>query len=557
MRYGLHPSQRSSVLIPLLFLGVCALALTVRLNGPRLPRFPTAPTSVEITFSSSDGKKEWVDRAVAEFHSQHPDIRVKVLHMRSGESMQAVLAGHEKPTLWSPVSDSWIRELNATWTARTGKPLMGAARPLVKSAMVVALWEPMARALGWPDRPVGWEELSRVALDPSGWTGLGHPEWGAFKFGHAHPDYSTSAMLSVISEIYAAAGKRDGLTEADVQKERVVRWVGAIERGIVHYGKSSSWLTEKQVTRGPGYLSGTPVYESSVVRANAQHPEKPFRLVAIYPREGTFWESHPTAIVDAEWVSPAQAAAARMLLDHLASRPMQELAVQCGFRPADKGVPLAAPFDVAHGVDPAQDGRDALAPVSPAVFRAANELWHRVKKKATIALVLDTSGSMSGEPMEAAKRGACELIRHMEKEDGLQVWNFAGGVNLLTHGQVSAIGETAQGQVRGLFADGGTALYDAVDQALASVNARDDGRLHAVVVLSDGRDTSSRTGRSALLSRLPRADETESTKIYTIAYGGEADRDTLREISERTNAVMFEGEARNIQQVYLDIAAYF
>lgn len=554
----MHHSQRSTPLIPLLFLGVCALALTGRQNGPRLPRFPTAPVNaVQITLSSSDGKKDWIDRAVADFHGKHPEIHVNVVHMRSGESMRAVLAGTERPTLWSPVSESWIRELNATWTGRHGKPLLGAARPLVKSALVVALWEPMARALGWPDKPVGWEELSRVALDPNGWAGLAHPEWGSFKFGHAHPDYSTSAMLSVISEIYAAAGKRDGLTEADVHKDRVVRWVGAIERGIVHYGKSSSWLTEKLVTRGPGYLSGTPVYESSVVRANAQHPEKPFRLVAVYPKEGTFWESHPTALVDAEWVTPEQAAAAKLLLDHLTSRPMQELAVQCGFRPADATVPLTAPFDAEHGVDLAQDGRNALAPVSEAVFRAANELWHRVKKKATIALVLDTSGSMSGEPMEAAKRGACELIRHMEKEDGLHVWTFSSSVHQLTGGPVSAIGETAQSQVSGLFADGGTALYDAVDQAFADVNAQGDGRLHAVVVLSDGRDTSSRGGRSALLARLPRVDETESTKIYTIAYGDEADRDTLREISERTNAVMFEGKAKNIQQVYLDIAAYF
>ena len=566
--------SRSNPLLPLGFLTLCIAAVCSSIGGSNAPRYPIPSPSAEmtngpgvtITLSSSDGKKEWIDRAVAAFHASNPTVRgqpvhVDVVHMRSGESMREILAGREQPTVWSPVSESWVRELNATWQLRNGKPLVGAQRPLVKSALVVALWEPMARALGWPERPVGWEDIARVALDPHGWAALGHPEWGRFKFGHAHPDYSTSAMLSVISEVYAAAGKREGLTEADVARERVTRWVEAVERSIVHYGKSSSWLTEKLVSRGPGYLSGTPLYESSVVRANEKYPNKAFRVVAIYPKEGTFWETHPTGIVEADWVTADQAQAAKLLVDHLASRPMQELAVQCGFRPADPTVPLAAPFDVEHGVDPKQDGHDALAPVTDAVFRAANELWHHVKKKASIAVVLDVSGSMNGAPMDAAKRGVCELIRHMEKQDHIQVVAFSTKVTKLAEGPVSQVGEAATQAVSGLFADGSTALYDAVSESFEQVDAeakRDHGeRLHAVVVLTDGKDTSSRSGRAALMARMPQADESESTKVYTIAYGEDADRDLLREIAERSNAAAFDGTTSNIREIYLDIAAYF
>ena len=44
--------------------------------------------------------------------------------------------------------------------------------------------------------------------------------------------------------------------------------------------------------------------------------------------------------------------------------------------------------------------------MSDAIFRRANELWHDVKKHSSVYLVLDTSGSMNGEAMNAAKKGA-------------------------------------------------------------------------------------------------------------------------------------------------------
>ena len=71
------------------------------------------------------------------------------------------------------------------------------------------------------------------------------------------------------------------------------------------------WLPEKLCTKGPAYLSAVTLHESSVVQANDKYKkDMPFRLVAIYPKEGTFRENHPTGIVNADWVTPAQHEAA-------------------------------------------------------------------------------------------------------------------------------------------------------------------------------------------------------------------------------------------------------
>ena len=40
------------------------------------------------------------------------------------------------------------------------------------------MWRPMAEALGWPKKPVSWEQLIELANEPKGWSSYGHPEWG-------------------------------------------------------------------------------------------------------------------------------------------------------------------------------------------------------------------------------------------------------------------------------------------------------------------------------------------------------------------------------------------
>ena len=542
-------------------------AATASSTGTAAPGAPTGP-AVEIVISSSDGKKEWIEDVAKAFHDSKAEvsgkpIRVQVIHMKSGESMQKILDGKEKPTLWSPAGQAWIDLINQTWSGRTGHAFIDASKPTVTSGLVVAMWKPMAEALGWPGKPVGWEEMTKVASDPKGWASYGHPEWGQFRFGHGHPDFSTSAMLSVISTIYAAAGKTAGLTAEDFKNPKVVEKVGTLEKAIVHYGESSSWLTEKLCTKGPAYLSAVTLYEANVVKANDKFKDKmPFKLVAIYPKEGTFWENHPTGIVNADWVTAEQKQAAEKFLAFLTSKDQQAKAPKYGYRPTDKSVPVTAPIDADHGVDPAQSTDKSLEYVSDALFRRANEMWHEVKKHSSVYLVLDTSGSMNGDAMNAAKKGAAAFIRGMQKEDEVAVVAFSDQPRLLKPlSKVRDVGEGLATQVDGLFADGGTALYDATLMAFNEIekNKKDakEQRLYGVVVLTDGKDTSSRQKLSDLLDKMPQTEAADGTRIFTVAYGEEADEDLLKQIANRSNALYQKGNSGNIDKIYHQISAYF
>src|SRR6478672_6071977 len=49
---------------------------------------------------------------------------------------------------------------------------------VTSTPLVLAMPQPMATTLGWPDTPIGWSDVLTLARDPQGWAAKGHPEWG-------------------------------------------------------------------------------------------------------------------------------------------------------------------------------------------------------------------------------------------------------------------------------------------------------------------------------------------------------------------------------------------
>jgi Ca-activated chloride channel family protein len=83
---------------------------------------------------------------------------------------------------------------------------------------------------------------------------------------------------------------------------------------------------------GPRYLSAAVMYESLVVQSYSE-PNLAFPVVAVYPKEGTFWSDHPVAIVDREWVTPEKREASEIYIKFLLDNPQQLKALKSGFRP--------------------------------------------------------------------------------------------------------------------------------------------------------------------------------------------------------------------------------
>jgi Ca-activated chloride channel family protein len=94
-----------------------------------------------------------------------------------------------------------------------------------------------------------------------------------------------------------------------------------------------------------------------------------------------------------------------------------------------------------------------------------------------------------------------------------------------------------------------------VDQLRADHEAAGEKRLYGIVVLSDGQDTASRKTENDMFSCLPSGEDVEGVKVFTIAYGDDADKDLLLRVANRTNGKTFSGDPDTIERVYTAISA--
>lgn len=524
------------------------------------------PGSIELVFPYGSEKEKWIAEVTENFNrggrktNSGKPIFVTALPMGSGESIDEVLSGRLKAHIISPASAAFIKLANAQSRTRSGADLVANTENLVLSPVVIAMWKPMAEALGWPGKAVGWSDILALARSQTGWAAYNFPQWGRFKFGHTHPEYSNSGLISLLAETYAAVHKTRDLTLADVQRSTTGEFVGAIEQSVVHYGSSTGFFGRKMFSNGPEYLSAAVLYESMVVESYAEQ-NLAFPVVAIYPKEGTFWSDHPIGVVEREWTTPEHKEAAGIYIRYLLERPQQERALTYGFRPAAVDVKAGAPLDSAHGVDPSEP-KTTLEVPSVEVIDRILKLWQTKKKTSDVVLVLDTSGSMNEQgKLENAKRGAKQFISIMSDADTVSFlplntsysWAFQNVV-MGPDGK-----QKANAQIDSLFAGGETNLYDSIEEAyrLLKTSRREGKKIQAVVVLTDGGDTNSKIRFEKLLDLVRFNGETNTIRVFTIAYGRDARKDLLKQIAEATQAKSYEGNPDTIINVFRDVSTFF
>lgn len=414
----------------------------------------------------------------------------------------------------------------------------------------------MAEALGWPNKPISWNDLLKVAADPKGWAGKGFPEWGRFKYGHCSPEFSNSGYLAVLAEAYAGAKKTRELTLADLEAKPTLDFLTKVEGTVVYYGKSTGFYADKMVERGPKYLSAAVLYENLIVESYGKGGSMP--LVAVYPTEGTFWSDHPYTVLDAPWVGDEEKAAAQAFLGFLRAKPAQQAALAAGFRPGDPSIAMDAPLDLAHGVDPKQPQTILPLPETK-VLEKLFAVWKQTKKGADVVFVFDKSGSMDGKPLEEAKKGAKAFLDNLSDNDEVAVLFFDSTVYPIVGPMKLATGRAQLEQrLDGTVAGGGTALYDAISAAYeleVKRAATNPNQIHAVVVMTDGKDESSKLALAPLKAKFP--TEEAVVKVFTIAYGAQAESKVLDQIAAASAGSAVKGSTTDIKDVYLEMSSYF
>ena len=202
-------------------------------------------------------------------------MTVRVLPYEPEKMVDAALNEPEFQAM-SPDSSLWLDRLEQQWAAKTaetqadeasadtqmpiGQRRIGEQVRYAVSPIVIAAWESAARELGWPDKPIGWQDIQRQATR--------NPD---FKWNH--PATSNAAgMLATLAEFYAGAGLTRGLTAEAATAQATLDYVKAVESTVRFYGEGEDVIVQRLAEEGRSFLDAFVGQERVVVDWNRKQP---------------------------------------------------------------------------------------------------------------------------------------------------------------------------------------------------------------------------------------------------------------------------------------------
>jgi Ca-activated chloride channel family protein len=527
----------------------------------------TTPAAVQKTTTAlrlaySPEKQVLFEKLVADFNAQKLNasaggtLQVEAVQMDPETMVDAALAGDVQAIV--PDSSVWLDVLDRTYGQRaTAGDVVGSQPRLTSevtrwgvSPVVIAMWEDTARQMGWPDRPISWKDLlTRAQTNPD------------FKWSHPATN-SASGLLATLAEFYAGAGVTRGLTEEMANSQAVTEYVGAIEKTVRFYGEGEWATVQRTLQEGNSFLDAFVAQEQLVIYFNRQ-ANRPGKLVAIYPAEGTLWEDHPLALIESQSLTPLQRETYGAFRQYLTSQPVQERVLEAGYRPADLSIPIdgpTSPINAANGADPAQPQTTLQVP-GPAVVQAVRDVWWLTKRHTNVYLVADTSGSMAGDKLSQAQDALVTFIGQI-KGDTERVGLIAFSSSVYQVEELDTLGSNRArllSAIGGLEARGDTALLDAVTEGYGRLQKlHDTERINAIVVMTDGKENNSYTDLRQLVNQIKQGNQSGvPVVIFCIAYGSDADMDTLQSIATASGGQVRTGDPETIRNLYKILSTYF
>jgi len=547
------------VAIASLACALCTGGLLIATKGLMVSSKPPASEST-LTIAYSPEKATLFQSLTKEFNalglksSDGTQLSVVGVEMEPEAMIQAALSGQVQAI--NPDSSLWLDQVDQAWREDLAGDAQGLPRSLVGettryavSPVVIAMWENVARRLGYPDRSLGWQDILNEARR--------NPD-----FKWSHPSTSTSSgLLATLAEFYAGAGLFRDLTKEAAQAQTTLDYVAAMEKTVRYYGEGEMAVIERAKREGPSFLDAFVVQEQLVVAFNREGGAA--KLVAIYPKEGALWEDHPLALLERPDLTSSQRLTYARLREFLRSSAVQQQVLNAGYRPVDLDIRLngpESPISAANGADPTQPQTTLQIP-GTAVVQVVKDVWWYTKRHTNVYLVVDVSGSMRGKKI-ANVQTALKTFVHQIKGDQERV-------GLITFSEYPEVvvpldklannRQELQATIENLDAQSRTALLDAVDLAYSELQREADReRINAIVVMTDGKENASDISMRELTRKIKEGNKKGlPIVIFAIAYGNDADKGTLRSIAEASGGLVRTGDLQTIQGLYKILSMYF
>ncbi|MFD5863808.1 substrate-binding domain-containing protein [Agromyces sp. NPDC127015] len=532
---------------------------------------------IALTVLSSNENAELIARLVDGYNAQPRSVDGRcvdatVTKQTSSTAATAAAGGFpgtaadDKPTVWVPDASSWLAVAQDSGGA-ANVPTEGTS--IGSSAIVLAMPQPLADAIGWSETRPTWNDVFNAARDDATWSWLSHPEWGTFKLGKTSPLMASSGQAAMLAEFGSEAGSVAELTTSQIRDPEVMDAVRQDELATSHYmATPERFLAQARLSEKEGsiadFLSGVIVDEKTVwdynrgitspdgvSRTESTPPGE--RLVPIYPSDGYYVADNPFTVLAGPWVDASEKEAAADLLRFAGTKQGQQIVRASGYHDLNGELD---PVVSEVGLLPERPS-GALAFPGREMLAAIDSTFPDVRKRAEVLFLVDVSGSMeekiaTGDTKLAAAKAAIEkALGHFTKGDNIGLAAFSAvDDGPITPGLVSPVADARTERTKFLEALGGlkpiefTPLYAAVDSfAKERAEAWDPERINAIVLLSDGKNETlgpGTTTKKQMLADLERMHDDTPVLVFTLAYGANADTASLREISTATGAQFYD-----------------
>ncbi|WP_371672890.1 substrate-binding and VWA domain-containing protein [Streptomyces sp. NBC_00289] len=466
-------------------------------------------------------------------------VAVTVTARDSYKVADALMAGKRSDVqMWVPDSDVWVQRVTANRTATQVTSAGHVASTPVGVAMVPAA----AKSLGWPKKTYSWIELAGATLRDD-----------SLKLGAADPARSATGLLALTRLSTAAAGLKDGDTQAAAMMKTLSQRTSDTDGQVLDTLPRDSSGTERG---NPKRNQALVLTEQSAFTHNAS-ADGAGDLDMFYPKDGSPRLDYPYTLVDQSHLSTDQSRAAIRFMTYLRQPAQRRLLEKLGFRTGDEAP--AAVVARAGGSSPQPYGESAPQPASETAVEEALGMWTITVQSARITTVVDASSSMS-EPvrdtgrsrMDVTRTSLLQALATFTPEDEIGLWKFStkldGDKDYRVLVPTERLGDrvgngTQRDRLSAAFSglepvpNGATGLYDTTLAAYkAATSSYAKGKFNALVVLTDGvnQDPGS-ISRGDLVEKLQALTNPERpVPLIVIAVGPDADRQEAEQIARAT-----------------------
>lgn len=254
----------------------------------------------------------------------------------------------------------------------------------------------------------------------------------------------------------------------------------------------------------------------------ATSPNDDDRLEAVYPSDT---RSLDLQFVRLSWSQPPQADAAIEFGKWLESPEGRKTLAEVGLR--SPGPIAGCLLTTQNGVQP--DAMFSSDPVPDSVLNTAMGTYQRAQRPSRVLLALDSSGSMSalagtgqGSRFDTASLGVKRALKLMGNQDELGLWVFPTSPNSSEVHRLEPIGRkdatqrpTISAALKNVRPAGDTPLYRTIVNGVATLEPSGEMSSHALVVLTDGEDTT----RDLTDIQLVDAVKDKGVRIFVLTLG--------------------------------------